>query len=648
MVPANFKKKYPEVSLALVDMLGGLPGARIDATKQTTIQRELRALLEINEPTADLARAIWNEVGGSSKRFFEHGIAGYHYLGVSDDVRTFVGQLWSSALQSLPIPTRQEFLNLVVGQERFFLFEALDFSPRIFRDVLVAPAFMAGWVVAARKAVGNDLYQRGLLGCLENYARYQPLAALELIKATATQRHDPQIRSTLARMLCWVRDTPEAMSNPVKSALESVEASLRAPGDSALRGLLLESWALAAGSPMLDESKALALRDELLGHGDEPELSWCFLLARIVDAATAHWAWTRRELVRMSTRPLATQSKYWVIVAALHGWANAADSESEVRDDWADLFFALQPLTKTDGGAWQQFEHVLVGVFEKNPDRATAFLVRFAAISGRAWCELLDEEREHLAWLNRTLQEKGHAARVVTALCLSEKRRARSVGVKLFTECNVEALLPEAVATADATTLELLVMQASLRLGEYDHTARLHASVARRVDELGGELAEAFYDEVAIQALNTNQYRVALEKNANGHAKLLASLQEAHRRIDATIQALKSPALKLRIPGRKRAENLAMRRFSRSIAKGFSKFSILERFATTVPLLYGKTWRMQDAGGNLSGASTMQKSEVSMEMPRLEYVTPDAMRHRRLFAGRRIDELERRAEGSDE
>lgn len=93
MVPSNFQKKYPELSLALVDMLGGLAGARNDATKQATIQRELRALLEANEPTADLARAIWKEVGGSSKRFFEHGIAGYHYLGVSDDVRTFVGQL---------------------------------------------------------------------------------------------------------------------------------------------------------------------------------------------------------------------------------------------------------------------------------------------------------------------------------------------------------------------------------------------------------------------------------------------------------------------------------------------------------------------------------------------------------------------------
>jgi hypothetical protein len=91
-----------------------------------------------------------------------------------------------------------------------------------------------------------------------------------------------------------------------------------------------------------------------------------------------------------------------------------------------------------------------------------------------------------------------------------------------------------------------------------------------------------------------------------------------------------------------------MRRFSRQVAKGFSKFSLLEHLATTVPLLYGKTWRMQDAGGDLTGASTMQKSEVTMEMPRLEYVTPDAMRHRRLFAARRIDELEHGAEGSDE
>jgi hypothetical protein len=54
---------------------------------------------------------------------------------------------------------------------------------------------------------------------------------------------------------------------------------------------------------------------------------------------------------------------------------------------------------------------------------------------------------------------------------------------------------------------------------------------------------------------------------------------------------------------------------------------------------------MQDMGGNISAASELKKTEVSTEMPRLEFMTPEAMRQRRLLAARRIAELDQAAEG---
>ena len=84
-----------------------------------------------------------------------------------------------------------------------------------------------------------------------------------------------------------------------------------------------------------------------------------------------------------------------------------------------------------------------------------------------------------------------------------------------------------------------------------------------------------------------------------------------------------------------------MRRMGRLIQKGASENSLLATLCTTVPVLYGRTWRMLDAADNLTAASEMTKSEVSMEMPRLEIMTPEQMRFRRLSASMRISQLQR-------
>ena len=85
------------------------------------------------------------------------------------------------------------------------------------------------------------------------------------------------------------------------------------------------------------------------------------------------------------------------------------------------------------------------------------------------------------------------------------------------------------------------------------------------------------------------------------------------------------------------------RRFGRAVAKSADEHSTLLKWVPKVQLLYGRTWRMQDHAGKITPASSLTKHEFSMELPRLEYITPEAMRQRRLLAIRRIAELDRNA-----
>jgi hypothetical protein len=82
-----------------------------------------------------------------------------------------------------------------------------------------------------------------------------------------------------------------------------------------------------------------------------------------------------------------------------------------------------------------------------------------------------------------------------------------------------------------------------------------------------------------------------------------------------------------------------MRRFSRDVSKSAEKYSIFSQLLPKVYLLYGKRWRFVDANENLSNPSELQKTEVNTEIPRLEYISPEAMRVRRTFALTRIKSL---------
>lgn len=618
---------------------GDTAGGR-DSETQQTIAHELAKLAQTDSAFARLFSSLWDALEESPRQFLKFGTKAYHHLGVCDEVRDFIARIWGSAMAAWDETNRQDFLFRILREDHFFLFQALDFAPRIFQSVPIDPRFMASWVKEARQAVGNDLHQRGLWSCFQSYARGQPDNALQLIEHILAYSLNPQLRTVIARILSWIRSSD--LEPDLRQKLRQIEGKLRMTGAPDLRSVYFESWAYAAGTNALDEVGALSLRDELLGNDGEQLDSWTFMLAQVVGANDSGWGWAFRELVELAQRPMDASARHWVIGAALAGWAAAQMEGPVTRSEWADLFFSLPPIEEDEANHWQNIEHTIVDMLAADPDSAKQFLLQLAGSSGVAWAKRLEAEREHFSWLHSRLRETGNAQAVVTAMCFAPGSAARRVGVKMFGKCHLTDLLPEAVAAATPVQLELLILQTTLGLTEHRATARIHASIARRIDELGGDLSETFYDEVITEAMNTHGYRESLTQHAEGHLRLLKCIAEANRRLDATISALESPALKMLVPGRARAEALGMRRMGRLIQKGMSENSLLSHFCTTVPILYGRTWRMLDLEGNLTTASEMTKSEVSTELPRYEFVTPEEMRLRRLAASARIAMLQQR------
>lgn len=636
MLPKRFSHKFPHTARALRHMLGvdASEGERKSKITQI-ITEELSSLAEDAASLNEIILNIRKTLKESPTELLDFGNKAYHNLGISDEVRNFIGAVWSNAMAQWSESNQQEFLIQILKKESFYFFTALDFAPKIFESIPIEPEFMASWIVQVHKKVGNDLNQRGLWNCIRCYSTHQPAQALSIIERHRVETSD-QIGGTLARMLSWVRSSgggPE-----VEYELKRIETELCMPGSSYMRNLYFESLAKTAESGELTESRAIALREKFVSNSNESLGTWAFLLAQSAKADFSAWRWVYRELSALTVRQSDSTARSWIFTASLAGWKSASSETSVTKEQWADLFFSLEPINALETGFWRQIEYEVADVLETNPGSAMAFLFQLAVTSGAEWRRCLESERDHFSWLHSRLRETKCARALVTRLCLASERSARHVGVLMFEKCLLVSLLPKAINSANAMQIEAIILQLSLLVAENRTKARIHSCIARRVDEIVGEVSELFYREISTESLNTHAYRKELRRRADGHVGLLTRLTDAKTQLDATISALESPALKLHVPGRHRAEALSLRRMSRMIQERASENSLLSHFPV-VQLLYGKTWRMIEAGGTLTGPTELTKSGVSMELPRLEFMIPEEMLIRRLTASARINEL---------
>jgi hypothetical protein len=637
MFSPNFIIAYPGIARALAIMANSSQDDGEDSASSQQKDAELKSLLEDQTALKDALQGIRLNVGQSNTSLFQFCTNAYRRLGVSEDVRNFMGMVLSDVFQNSSNHEACSFLQSILGEQRLYFFELLDFSTQVFRDVNLPSSFVTSWIREARIILANDFHQSGFWSCLENYCHFQTVEALIVLKSSANS-DDLQFRSTLARMLNWIREVSEKAN--MQTELAEVELLLRSQGAPVLRSIYFESWGYSVANDGMYEDRAMALKEDFFRHGSEQKSNWAFLIANAVMADRTSWRWAYREIDALCSESLDAQTLHWLRSASLAGWKTATSSDLIGKEAWGILFTKLPPLQLEAGEVWNQLEYVLIESLSNDFPSVQTFMTRLAMHSGDNWAKLLEKGQGQFSSLHSRLLNTGHAGTIITKFCLSPRRTVRRIGVKMFLECGIDFLEQDSVARATSAEVELLIHQAALQLGHDEGIAKLHACIASRVEEIGGQLEEIFYDEVSTQALNTHAYRSVMEKFCVTNSKMIKCVEDARQRISETMAAGNSPALQMTVSGIRRAESISMRRMSRFMQEGMEKNSLLLHLCKSVQLLYGKTWRMRNSDGDLSPKSDLQKSEVSSEIPRLEIFAPERMRSRRLMASARIDQLE--------
>jgi hypothetical protein len=647
MIPPSLQIRYPSLAATLTVMSATDADDIPALPAEDDIARELSDLNRSRESLDDVADALVSGASEPQRELVRISKSAYRYLGVSDEVRSFMGRFWAAALRSWNSSQRSAFL-LLTAEDRHEVFQALDFTAELFTEVAFTADELLPWLKRARRQVGNDLMQRGLWASVQAFCKMSPMEAARLAVEWLNEDPDAQELSTIAAVIGLAREqvpNDDVASRP----LRDLETRLRTSGKPGWRSAYIQSWAQIASRGLLTRERLRELFDEFVMNDSDEEAAWCYLLhviAQRTSITDASWSWILDELRRVARSGLGAASQYWLVLTVLKGLAEPAKPGGSLPSDpWLALLRSLCPIPSVNQQTWSRITGALVESTRTAPDIARQMVLTLAAYSGREWLQC--DDRSEFRWFLMELAKHNQHGRVATDLCFQGGAFSRRMGMVIFSNCNVPTLDAQTLGTASATSVELLLLEAQRFHVDYAALGRLHAALARRIDELDGELPELFYEEVARQCRNTCAYRTALRAAAPNNEYLLAIAADAEDRIKETRATFASPALQMDVPGYARARRLHDRYMAGVVAKGIAGRSVLLNLVRKVRLLYGgERWRFFGPDGSLSPPSAFHTSSAEVEMPQLEIANPEEAQMRRLQASARIARLEQEADFS--
>jgi hypothetical protein len=633
MTSEQFQTKYPRFWAALIAMKSGSTVQRDPASK-AAIANEVSAA----NGAAEALGPIVDELFAKAKtpdHVVRFSVQAYRYLGSSDHVRKFMGRIWADLMRIWTKTERAYFLQLTV-KDRHDLFAALDFAGEMLREIRLTAQEALPWLASAHQVIANDHMQRGFWQCIETFYAENTYEAIITVELWLRRSPEPPALGVIAVMVGNIRMTIKP-NDEIGQRFAALEHALQI-GHPTWRALHIRSWAYRVNQ--LDEDRAVAIRDSCVQPDSEEETAWISLLSSVAQVDQNSWIWVFRELRKVARTTLSDEAKNAIAATVFDSIERSVQPDLAAAKQWLDLLIKILPIPENDQLFWQAVERHLETLATANSDMMRLMVKILAQHTGQTWLKVAQETQFDA--LSSLLQETGLHILVCGDLCFSDGAQLRRLGLWFFDKYQVQKLEKTVIGSATASRMELLLLEAQ-RLSSLsaDALARLHASLAERVDQLGGDLLYVFYDEIALQALNTHEYRSTLAAESPNHEHLRAILQDVEEQLKETRNASASPAVQMDVPHRREAELLLAQRMQREIARGVEERSVFSKLMPRVMLLYGKKWRTFRPDGSLTESLCLQDLSNTVEVPRLDLVDPEGMQLRRLGASARIAELEK-------
>ena len=604
------------------------------------LKAELKELLENENSFHVYANCLFPNGSNPDGFFFKTILRAYSCFEASDLTRQFINGIMVEIVGNWDPEQKTAWIVKSAQVEASNLFEMIDFSTEVFHRIELNPKAVSIWIETVYKTIRQDLYQSGFWICLKNYCDSWPTYAFQSVQLLVSTSIDGT-SEVIPKMISLLRNSEKWRCNDRNNFL-NFEAQLCESSISEKRALYIKSWAHEVRSSEVNQGMVLSLKPDFVAHREPEITAWIFLVSILAREETSEWWWIIQEFqLLIDGTELNMNQRYWIWATSFFGWLNSKEDLDPGKEQWETLCLKLPPLTSKDKRVWNEIDYIFCDEIKTNPIEVIDYLIKLVSHSGDCWKEKADPLSKPFPSLYRTLKDFCHLEYFITALSLNKTRITREIGLTFFEIWEIKNLDRKLLNCATLEQNKLIALEVSLVHLAPNRRARLHLLLWDRIRKTDQIFINWFTSEVILEALSTYEYRKEIRENTSKKHEILSLIKNVEKDIDALNRASKSPSLQMEIPGFKTASRLAAKKFSRDVDKGAKEHSILLSMCQHVDVLYASNWRILQNDGTLSKTSSLKRSSVSTEIPRIAFINPEMSQYRRIDSLLMIEEVEK-------
>jgi hypothetical protein len=615
---------------------------KINKIPESKIEKEIDYLLNNRDKAIEILKLLFPENIPINSTFYEKLSRIRYYLGFNPLASKLSCLLLIETYKLLDNQDAQKLLQLLVENNNINFFLVIRTLPIFLSEVEVSPDFACRWLLSMGKKIGDDLAGGDFFKAVGEYAFNFPQSGLKVFEYYASEALDNLSLSLSAIILGELRSSIEKELIP-KEIIEEWENKLTNDPRMNSRLCYHRSWITSfwRGTVSVGQLES-KLNKMAKGSQEEIDAAFYVLYRCLLNQLTneVFVVFSMKWFNKNTSSKIPPLAKYCV-VNSMHRLCDASKANSRFINinDANKLIITIQPIPNENTGTWSDIEYYLIDRLNEDKKSFADILILLNEANPEAlFNKFKNNEFDYLV----SELYKLDASWLITDLIFSQDARKRKLGNILFQKIRIDQFSSERLEKIDDVQMSIVLCEFIRRPFLSTEVSKFLIMLEPRYRIASNKLQEEFKQEMVMQAINYPGECLDNWKKTKNPSKLIKSvIESAEKYFENLKKTISSPANSFSFPELNQAANKGAREFSRKVAEGARKASILSELAKHINIMYGDQWSIM-AQDKLGDPTPFKKVSHSFEASRLEGIDPEGMVLRRIKATLKIENLKKK------
>ena len=557
-------------------------------------------------------------------------VIGHLHAGASE----VIGQIWAAAFVKIDQSNQKHLLRILPSTSISF-FTILSAFPVVVKRIRMNPGFGIEYFSILKDRVGNDMVNGGLWLGIESWAIHWQEDAFDALSILLKNDFSDDKDIAVAAALMGALRVSLEGSPPSSKARKKI-AQVKGDRNLMKRRIFQRSWINTCWLRGLEFSEFQACLDNASTGSQEELLEGmnflrCVVSHKSLDSGALDYAlkWLKENV----TTSILDDSKYHVVVSIRGLLAREPTDPSTLRS----ILVQAMPVPADKIQIWTEIESLFSSLLEMGWENFEVWLFEILKADPKGVIEQLRFRGSFENLIHSIPEDK--TRKLITDTLFSSNSYIREFAFSLFSENNIENLDEKVLSEASDSLIAISIYESRFHHLQAERMFQFFSAFIDRIESGSPQLVNFFKAELIYQAKN---FPGAVLEGLKGLSSKSNLIKEVITKAEDYFGALKitrgTAINSMEIPGLQRALTFSGRRQSKEISVKSAEASLLQHLCSTSYLIYGNEGFRYCSDGEVGEVAMMQRTSVSMEMPRLWMIDPEGTAMRRTDA---IEAVER-------